>query len=131
MVLSKLVKIISAVSFFHHLFKHPTKCKVFFLKWWATWTFLPQQFLKYNAHSLSWFKSNCICKNRVCKNDPMQEGKFFNFWGEKGKEGGITLLLFTNWTQKTPNKQTKKASEKVTTQGLVHLTAWFAVTKTA
>lgn len=68
---------------------------------------------------------------RVCKNDPMQEGKFFNFWGEKGKEGGITLLLFTNWTQKTPNKQTKKASEKVTTQGLVHLTAWFAVTKTA
>lgn len=112
MVLPNSIKIIFVVSFFHHLFKHPTKCKIF-LKWWATWTFLPQQFLKYNAHSLSLFRSNCISKSRVCKHDPMQEEKFFNFWGEKGKEGGITLLLFTNWTQKkTLNKQTiKMASE--------------------
>lgn len=93
---------------FSIIFSSTQKNAKFFLKWWATWTFLPQQFLKYNAHSLSSFKSNCISKSRACKNDPVQEEKFFNFWGEKGKEGGITLLLFTNWTQKNPKQTNNK-----------------------
>lgn len=68
--------------------------------------------------------------------------KGVHFSGEEGKEGGSNLVAFHKKTPKTktnkkPNKKhhhkttpLEKASEKVTTQGLVHPTAWSSVTKT-
>lgn len=96
---------------------HPMKQSFFEMV--SHMSILPPHFLKYNAHSLSSLKSNCISKSRVCKNNLCMT-KRCSQKGEKGNEGGATLLLFTE-ENKTPPLE--KASEKVTTQSLVHPTA--------
>lgn len=104
-VFPNLVKIIFAVSFFHHLSKHPMKPNII-LKWWATWTFLPQQFLKYNAHSLSSFKSNCISKSRVCKNNLCMKERCSLL--RRRREGGGSNLVAFHKKKKTNKKPTTK-----------------------
>lgn len=114
--LPNLVKINFTV-FFPAFPKHPMKQNFFEMV--SHMSILPPHFLKYNAHSLSSLKINCISESRVCKNNLCMT-KRHSQKGEKGKEGGATLLLFTKENETPP---LEKASEKVTTQGLVHPTA--------
>ena len=58
---------------------------------------------KYNAHSLSLFKSNCISESRACKNNLCMKKRCL-FSGEEGKEQGATLSLFIEKKKKTTKK---------------------------
>lgn len=116
--------------FSHHLSKHLMKQKMF-LKWWARWTFLPQQFWSIMPIPSPHSKATAVLKAGFARTTYAWR-KGLRFSGEERKEQEPTSLLFTKERKKEKSHKTtplEKASEEVTTQGLVHPTARPSVTK--
>lgn len=130
--LPNLAKVFCTVSFFPSPFKALDETKNVFET--VSHMNIPSSTaLKYNAHSLSSFKSNCSSESRVCKNNLCM--KKSSSLLRRGKEGAGTNLDAFHKRKTKQNKSHKttpmeKTSEEVTTQGLVHPTAWLSVTKT-
>lgn len=100
--------------FFHHLSKHLMKQKMV-LKWWARWTFLPQQFWSIIPIPSPHSKATAVLKAGFARITYAWR-KGLRFSGEERKEQEPTLLLFTKEKATKPplwKRQVKKWLHKV------------------
>lgn len=84
MVLPNSIKIIFVVSFFHHLFKHPTKCKIFwngephehsFLNSFWSIMPIPSPCSEVTAFPKAGFASMTLCRKKSSSTSEVRKGR--------------------------------------------------------